>query len=82
MYLQVHCASNGLDRPGADDGLKGSKQHPDTKARKVPAEARAAFPEMTTRLLKAHLAEGLIDRVIGKDNEKWLPQCVRDSQRS
>jgi hypothetical protein len=43
-----------------------------TRAKRVPAEAGMAFPEMTKR--------SLVDIVIGKDNEKWLLQHMCDSR--
>jgi hypothetical protein len=47
--------------------------------RKVPSKADALVPEMERKALKAHQAAGMVDLVIGKDNQRWQPQKVCDS---
>jgi hypothetical protein len=50
--------------------------------RKVPHGAAALFPEMEGKASKAHQAAGMVDLIIGKDQQKWQPQKVCDSRRA
>ncbi len=50
--------------------------------KKVPRGAAALFPEMEGKASKAHQAAGMVDLVIGKDQQKWQPRKVCDSQRA
>jgi hypothetical protein len=49
--------------------------------KKVPHGAAVLFPEMEGKASKAHQAAGMVDLVIGKDQQKWQPPKVCDSQR-
>jgi hypothetical protein len=49
------------------------------KERKVPPTAAALFPEMEGRASRAHQAAGMVDLIVGKDNNRWQPQKVCDS---
>ncbi len=37
------------------------------------------FPEMEGKASRAHQAAGMVDLIIGKDNQRWQPQKVCDS---
>ncbi len=50
--------------------------------RKVPHGAAALFPEMEGKASKAHQAAGMVDLIIGKDQQKWQPQKVCNSRRA
>jgi hypothetical protein len=47
--------------------------------RKVPSKAAALFSEMEGKAWKAHQAAGMVDLIIGKDNQRWQPQRACDS---
>jgi hypothetical protein len=47
--------------------------------RKVPHGAAALFPEMEGKASRAHQAAGMVDLIIGKNQQKWQPQKVCDS---
>ena len=50
--------------------------------KKVPRGAAALFPEMEGEASKAHQVAGMVDLIIGKDQQKWQPRKVCDSQRA
>jgi hypothetical protein len=53
-----------------------------TEAKKGPAKAQAAFPEMSKKALKAHQEGGLVNMVVGLDNLKRQPLPVRGQPES
>jgi len=50
--------------------------------RKVPHKAAALFSEMEGKASRAHQAAGMVDLIIGKNQQKWQPQKVCDSWRA
>ncbi len=50
--------------------------------KKVPRGAAALFPEMEGEASKAHQVAGMVDLIIGKDQQKWQPRKVCDSQHA
>ena len=50
-----------------------------TTERKVPPNAATVFTEMEGEALRAHLAAGMVDLIIGQDQHKWHPRKVCDS---
>jgi hypothetical protein len=50
--------------------------------KKVPRGAAALFPEMEGEAAMAHQVAGMVDLIIGKDQQKWQPRKVCDSQRA
>ncbi len=47
--------------------------------RKVPSKAAALFLEMEGKASRAHQAAGMVDLIVGKDNQRWQPQKFCDS---
>jgi hypothetical protein len=50
-----------------------------TKERNVPPNAATVFTEMEGEASRAHLAAGMVDMIVGRNNEKWHPQKVCNS---
>jgi hypothetical protein len=50
-----------------------------TKERNVPPNAATVFTEMEGEASRAHLAAGMVDMIVGRNNEKWHPREVCDS---
>ncbi len=49
------------------------------RERKVPPKAAALFPEMEGKASRAHQGAGMVNLIVGKDNQRWQPQKVCDS---